>query len=90
MKDAQAFGLRQIQRDAALVAIAGEIVCAQVPGKRRAPASRLVAGPGPFHLDNVRAQIAEDLAAERPGQHARGVEDSDSMEQRMRIGCHRP
>src|SRR5204863_8280487 len=88
LKDLQTFRLGQIQRDATLVAIAGEVISAQIAGERRSPTSCFIAGAGTLHLNDFRSQIAQDLTAERPGQYARGVENADSMKRAMRIGAH--
>jgi hypothetical protein len=38
--------------------------------------------------DHVRPQVAEDLAAERTGQHSRGVEDADAGQRTVRVDLH--
>src|SRR5690606_18480561 len=44
----------------------------------RTPLARVVTGAGPFDLDDVGAHVAEQLGAQRPGENARQVEDSNA------------
>src|SRR5579864_854943 len=88
MKNIRAFRLRQVERDGAFVAIAGEIISRKRPGKWRAPAAAFVAGARSFELDDIGPQVAEQLATERAGQDARGVEHANSMQGAVRISLH--
>src|SRR5439155_10751773 len=76
IEELQPVRLAQIERDGLLVAIAGKVVRAEFADKRRAPAARVVAGAGPFDLDDLGAEIAEQLAAERTSQDARDIENA--------------
>jgi len=66
----------QIERERALVAVEpGEI-----PGKTvldGALSAERIANAGRLHLDNIRAHIGQHAGAERPGQDARQIDDSD-------------
>jgi hypothetical protein len=77
VKEGAPFGPGEVQGEAALVAVAGEVVSAGAVGKeRRAPGAGLVAGAGALELEDVGAEVAEHLPAERPGEDAGGVEDA--------------
>src|SRR5262249_32091237 len=84
----------EVERDAALVAVAREVVGAQgrQTGQRqewRPPGTRLVAGAGALDLDDLRAEVAEHLSAERSSQHARGVQHAQPGQRRpMLFGHH--
>jgi hypothetical protein len=76
------FGLREIDGDGALVAVGGkEIGGVAALKKRRPEGARLVALARLFDLQNLGAQIAQDLRGPRSRQHAAQIEDSD-MRQR--------
>src|SRR6185503_3013459 len=49
-------------------------------------AARVVALPGPFEFDYLRAQIAKHLPAVRPGQNARGIENAQTAQGGRWIG----
>ena len=42
---------------------------------------RVIAAAGVFNLDDVGADIREERRAERPGQHARKVDNADAGKQ---------
>jgi aminoglycoside phosphotransferase family enzyme/predicted kinase len=78
LKEPYAFGLGEVEGDGTLVAVAREIVRAERTDERWAPAARLVAAAGPFDLDDLGPEVAEDLPTERGGQHPRCIQDADS------------
>src|SRR5262249_4438146 len=80
---------RQVEGDGPLVAVAGQEVGAERAEVGRPPLARLVALAGPLHLDDVGAEVAEHLAAERAGQDARGVQDADVGQGRLAAVGHR-
>src|SRR5262245_45309308 len=83
-----AFALGKIERYGTFVAIAGEVIGAQIAGERRAPTAGLVAAAGALELDDVGAEVAEHLPAEWAGQHARGVEHAYVVERGVRVRSH--
>ena len=70
MENLQPFRLAQVQRYRPLVTVARQVIGAQLAGERRAPAAGLVAAAGALNLDDVRTEVAEELPAKWPGQHA--------------------
>ena len=79
--------LRHVHAQRALVAVGAKIisalggVCAVgVAHVGRSPLARVVAGPRPFHLDDVGAQIAQQLGAGGTRQDAAQVQDPDSVQ----------
>ena len=82
-------GLGMVERDRALVAV-GDGEEARMAGldavlaldPREAIAAPVVAHAGPFDLDHVRAQIAEDLRADRRREDAAHVDHADAGEGR--------
>ena len=72
----------EVERDAFLVAVDAEEVRALAFEKRRAPRSRVVALAGLLDLDDARAHVGEQHRAVRAGQHAREVENGDTVEWR--------
>ena len=102
--DALAFGTAQIDRDRLLAAVAGEVVGAlgrAVALHERLEAAGLVAAIGLLDLDHGRAELGQDHARERAGEHPREVEDGHMLERlhrstqdfrkaRMRLLMSRP
>ena len=92
----QALTLRrcQVDRDRALVAVRRvEIdavveqffaVCVLQEG--RAPAAHIVAGAGTLDLDDVGAEVGQDLGRRRPGQDAGQVENAESFQRTGHAG----
>ena len=76
LRDRLALGLRDIQRDRALVAVHADEIGALLRARHvgRGEAAGVVAGAGALDLDHVGAEIGQHLRAGRPGQHARQVE----------------
>ena len=71
----------KVEHDAALVAVHGlEIGGSSARVERWPPAARLIAAAWSLDLQDVRAEIAEQHRRERPGQHAREVEDPQLAE----------
>src|SRR5260370_29417744 len=64
--------------------VASQIVSAQITGEGRSPTSRLVARAGPLDLDDLRPQIAEDLAAEGTG---RSEEHTSELQSHLNLVC---
>ena len=54
--------------------------------ERRPPGARVVALARLFDLDDARAHVGEQHRAVRAGQHAREVENGDSVERRHNDG----
>ena len=73
---AAGFGL-EIDRDAALVAVRAEKHGALSAAERR-PAPRLIAGAGRLDLDDLGAEVAQILGAERAREHLGEVENADA------------
>src|SRR5205085_12359672 len=48
----------------------------------------IIAAAGALQFDHVRAQVAQQLAAERAGQDARRVQHANIVQRTMRIGSH--
>jgi hypothetical protein len=71
--------LLQIDNDAALVAIEGEETCRDAVFARDADPPRRVALRW-LDLDNIGAQIAEGLGAERAGDHLRKIQDTEASQ----------
>ncbi|MNT51313.1 hypothetical protein D3C72_1882750 [compost metagenome] len=76
-----AFGRLQVQRDGALAAVGGDeigavggVLALFVLQERGAPRARVVALAGPLDLDDVRAQVGQDLAGPGAGQDAAQVQ----------------
>jgi len=81
-------GPLQVEHDAALAPVGGEKERAVVTPEGRTPGASEVPS-GRLDLDDVRAQIGEDLGAERPRQVLRDVTDPDPLERRARGRGHR-
>src|SRR5262249_34837871 len=78
-------GVAQVERDALLVAVEGE----EDDGHAvdfGIPVTALVAALRRLHLDHLGAEVAQDRGAERPGEEARQVEDTDAGERAHRQG----
>ena len=86
VEDRAPFGLLEVERDAFLVAVDAEEVRALALEKRRAPRARVVALARLFDLDDARAHVGEQHRAIRARQHARQVENRDSVEWRHNEG----
>ena len=73
-------GTLKIQADPSFPAIQRRVI-RRVPGRveRRTETTRLVAGRR-LDLDHVGAVIGEDLRAQRTGEHARQVDDDESLQ----------
>ena len=69
-----------------LVAVARQVISTERPDERRAPGAGFVSLAGAFDLDDFRPEITEDLPAQRPRQHARGIQDADAGQRAMGIG----
>ena len=80
VEDLAALRVLRVDRDRALVAIEHREV-ERVRIRHVAQlAARDVADAGPFHLDHVRAHVAEELRAGRTRLHVREVEDAHAFE----------
>ena len=87
--DGLPFGRAQIDRDRLLAAIAGEVIRALAGAAtldERLEAARLVAAVGLLDLDHARAELGQDHARERAGEHARQVENGDVLKRFHRRG----
>jgi hypothetical protein len=85
--DAPAVGRGEVDGDRLLAAIAAEIVSGfgrvapvRVLQKRRPPAARVVAAARLFDLDDLGAEVGEQLRAPRAGKHARQIDDGKMSE----------
>ncbi len=83
--------LGDVERDRFLAAIRTEeigrfvgVAAVAILEVRRAPGARVVPVPGPLDLDDFRAEVGEDLAAPRAGQHAAHVEHSHACQRTRR------
>src|SRR5262249_47708462 len=88
VEEAEPFRLRQVEGDAPLVAVAGEVVRAERAEERRPPGAGVVAGAGALDLDDVRPEVAEQLPAEGAGQRPRGVEDAHTSQGTVGVSLH--
>src|SRR6185369_7624173 len=79
-QDLEAALALEIQREAALVAIERHERGALLAPERRRPGARVVAAAGPLDLDDLRAHVAEDLRAERPGDVLGEIDDDEPVE----------
>ena len=77
----------EVEGDGTLVAVrprevgALRAVLAVGPGQvGRSEVAGVVAGPRPLDLDDLRAEVAQDLGAVRPGQNTGEVEDDEAVE----------
>src|SRR5439155_7854778 len=77
--DLDALRRLEIHRDPALVAVVDEIARG-LPVLVWGPGARLVADVRILHLDDVGAHVAEERAAEGPGQDAGEIHDADAIE----------
>src|SRR6516164_5848889 len=85
MRDlASALGL-EIDGDAALVAVRAEKHSSEARRGKRRPSPGFVALPLHLDLDDLRAEVAEILAAQRPRQNLGEIQHLDSRE-RLRHG----
>ncbi len=82
-----AFGVGDVDRDRALVAVGAEVVrgvarllAGRVLQPGRAPRARVVAGAGALHLDDVGAEIGQQLSRPRAREHAREVQHLDALQ----------
>ena len=87
--DGRPLGRRQVEGERALAPVGGQVIGGLggvgprfVLQEGRPPGAGVVAPARPFHLDHRGAQIGEDLAAPRPGEDAREIEDDDAVERR--------
>ena len=91
-----AFGLRKVDRYRTLVAVGGEVIggvalrAIRMRGEGRTPGARVVSRARLFNLDDVGAQIAENLRRPRPSEHAGKIEHAHAGEAGLRDGrvCH--
>jgi hypothetical protein len=79
--------LRQVDRNAALVAVGAEIVGGGAVDERWPPGPRLVTLRR-LHFDHVGAVIGQRLGTGRPAQDPRQVDDLDAVERAFRL-CRR-
>ncbi len=82
LHDALSVGMREIDRDRQLAAVARQVVrglagvaTRRILQVRRTPGARVVAAAGPLDLDDGRAEVGEELRAPRSREHAGEVED---------------
>ena len=78
MGESAAFGLLEVDDHAALVAVDAEEDGAELVFLERRPAAGFVAQAEGFDLDDVRAEIAQRLRAERAGENAREIQHLDA------------
>ena len=85
--DPLALGLREIDRDRFLAAVGagkisgfGRVAAVGVLQPRRAEGARVVARLRALDLEDLGAEVGEDLPGPGPGEHARKVEDADVRE----------
>ena len=84
-----------VDRDRPLAAVAGVVIgrgqvfAGRAGQERRAPVAGVVALAGAFHLDDVGAQIGEQLPGPWPGEDAGEFEDADARERSGRYIGHR-
>src|SRR5262249_29636685 len=88
IKEVQPFRLGEIERQSTFVAIARKIVGAQGPEERRPPGTGVISLAWPFHLEDLGAQIAQDLTAQRSRQDARSIQYTHISKRASRIDWH--
>ena len=71
----------EVEDHPALVAVHNLEEVALPPDERRPPSPRRVA-PGRLHLDDIGAEVAQDLGRERPGEVLRKVDHAHTRERR--------
>src|SRR5262249_29590208 len=82
-------GSLEVDADAALVPVVDQIAC-RLPFLVRGPRARFVTDARVLHLDDVGAEVAEQRAAIRTGQHAGEIHDTNAVErERSGGGGHR-
>src|SRR5205823_14087337 len=69
----------QVEDDRALVGVDGQKARRRTLPERRAPAPRVVA-LGPLDLDDVGAEVGEDLAGHRPRQRLPDLDDANTVQ----------
>ena len=84
-RDRLTLGHGDIQRQRFLAAVGRaeigrvlRLLTLRVADPRRTERTRIVAWPGPLHLDHFYAEIGEVLARPRPGEDAREIENADA------------
>src|SRR5205085_1729876 len=79
------FRLGQVERQAALVAVAGQVIgarrLARDTQEGRPPAARFIALARPLHLEDLGAQVTKDLSAKWPSQYTRCVQHANAGQQ---------
>jgi hypothetical protein len=68
----------KVQGKASLISVEHEVVVAFSWGKARPEQSRVIATTGPFDVNNIRTQIAQDHPTERPRDEAPKVEHAQT------------
>ena len=67
--------VRDVDRNAFLVSIhRKEVGAFTFAVERRSPASRFVTCAGPFHFDDISAQVAQNHRTYRPGEHSAQIQ----------------
>jgi hypothetical protein len=82
----QAFGVLQVQRHAALAAVAPQEGAALVGQLRqfRRVAAQVVAAPGRLDLDHVGTQVGQEHRGQRAGDEVREVDDAHALQRQRR------
>src|SRR5437660_11549261 len=70
----------EIDRDALLVAIDAQKICALALDEGRTPRARIVAFSRLLDLDHARAHVGKQHGAVRTREHARQIENGDTLE----------
>src|SRR5262249_3316671 len=81
-RDRLALGLRDVQRDRALVSVHANEIRALLRAwhVRWRKAARVIACTGPLDLDHVGTEIGQHLRTGRPGENAREVEHAQALQ----------
>src|SRR5579883_856791 len=84
-------GFGDVERDGFFAAIAREKVCREIVEARkigRTPPARIIALSGAFELDDLRAEVGQQLPTERPGQDSRCIKYAYAVKRWVSIRCH--
>ena len=80
MDDPPPLGPLEVERNAFLVAVRSQEICALARDEWRAPRACLVSVAWTFHLDDARAHVGQEHRAIRAGQDASQIENEDATQ----------
>jgi hypothetical protein len=77
----------QVDRNAALVPVVGQVVGAFTIDRRADDGPARIAAER-LDLDDVRAEVTEELGGRGPGQEGRQIDDAQALQGRAFVGRH--